>query len=113
MISTSQALRTAVLYHTPNMVPAILFPPRCTLSFLDHQASFPTEGQKQDKERPNAMIPLDRSGGGGGSGGDGAGLGGATDASAAAVVLLLACYQNLIGVLHTGLKASRWRPHPR
>ncbi|CAM9739108.1 unnamed protein product [Pylaiella littoralis] len=71
------------------------------------QASSLAEGQ-QAEEPPNAMIPLGRGGGGRGNGGA---LTSVTDAGA--VVLLLACYQNLIGVLHTGLKASRWRPHPR
>lgn len=52
------------------------------------------------------MVSLDRVVGDTGVQGRGA-------ADAGAVVLLLACYQNLIGVLHTGLEASRWRPRPR
>ncbi|CAM9141807.1 unnamed protein product [Ascophyllum nodosum] len=47
-------------------------------------------------------------------------FGGGSDAGAevmesnvGAVVLLLTCYQNMMGVLHTGLEASRWRPRAR
>ncbi|CAM9946482.1 unnamed protein product [Laminaria digitata] len=43
--------------------------------------------------------------------GGGAGAGGGVGVGA--VVLLMACCQNLMGVLHTGLEASRWRPRSR
>ena len=86
----------------------------------DRQASCTREGQPTTEERSsqNALVPLegdDDHGSGAGAGGasvfTGGGSGGMADAGA--VVLLLACYQNLIGVLHTGLEASRWRPRPR
>ena len=35
------------------------------------------------------------------------------ESNVGAVVLLLTCYQNMMGVLHTGLEASRWRPRAR
>eukprot|EP00752_Nemacystus_decipiens_P005826 g5266.t1 len=80
-------------------------------------ASSPTEGQPTPQERSgqNAMVPLDSDDDDNARAGDPGvlrgGRGGVADAGA--VVLLLACYQNLIGVLHTGLEASRWRPRPR
>ncbi|CAM9659477.1 unnamed protein product [Ectocarpus sp. 4 AP-2014] len=65
---------------------------------------------RQAEEKPNAIVPV---GGEGSQDRRGGVRNGGNAADAGAVVLLLACYQNLIGVLHTGLEASRWRPRPR
>ncbi|CAM9628515.1 unnamed protein product [Scytosiphon promiscuus] len=67
------------------------------------------EDAQRAEERLNTMMTVD--GGLDGTGDGATPVRGAADAGA--VVLLLACYQNLIGVLHTGLEASRWRPRPR
>eukprot|EP00903_Cladosiphon_okamuranus_P014147 g13148.t1 len=83
-------------------------------------SSTPSQGQPAAEERlsQNALVPFDSADSNSGDDGGGGGAasvsrGGAGAADAGAVVLLLACYQNLIGVLHTGLEASRWRPRPR
>lgn len=76
---------------TTHQRPCALPPPSNTI-----QASIPTEENEAAVERAHAAASPHNS-----------------DGTGAAIVLLLACYQNLMGVLHTGLEASRWRPRPR